>query len=474
MSLLAVGSVLEGKHEYEIVDGNLLTNPAQELLEIIGKKKPSALGMTVMPGPQLNQAVPLTKEIKRRFPDLPIIWGGYFPTQHSHVVLESGYVDYVVHSQGELTLLELLDVLKNGGDVSTIDGLSRREVHRITKNPSRPLCPIEEFPPFPYHRVKMEKYIRNNYLGSRTTDHNSSFGCPFACNFCAIVSMSNRRWFSEPPERTATTFKLLRDRYGVNAILFHDMDFFISEPRVAEFCDRIKNYGMNWWALGRVDELHGYKDSTWQLMKQSGLKMVFCGAESGSDEMLQRMNKGGKASTQLSLELALKMKSYGIIPEYSFVLGNPPDPELDVETTINFIRKLKKLNPATEIILYAYTPVPLDAGEGDLYERAKAAGFTFPTTLDDWVLGTWQKFALRREPDTPWCDGKIYKKVRNFERVVNAYYPTTTDMKLTGVRKTILKTFGGWRYHLHFYDYPIELQVLQKLFSYQRPETTGF
>ena len=156
------------------------------------------------------------------------------------------------------------------------------------------------------------------------------------------------------------------------------------------------------------------------------------------------------------------------------LLGNPPDPELDVELTTNFIRRLKKVNPATEIILYTYTPVPQNASGTGLPEHAKAAGFKFPTTLDDWVGDTWQTFALRREPDTPWCDRNIYRQLRNFERVVNAYYPTTTDMKLTRVRKGILKAFGGWRYHLRFYNYPVELRVLQKVFSYQRLDTTGF
>ena len=62
----------------------------------------------------------------------------------------------------------------------------------------------------------------------------------------------------------------------------------------------------------------------------------------------------------------------------------------------------------------------------------------------------------------------------DFEAVINAYYPTTTDMKLTGLRRNVLKAIGGWRYHLKFYDYPLELRALQKLFAYQRPETTGF
>ena len=474
ISLLALGAVLEGQYDYEIVDGNLLTDHANQLIRILQEKKASALGMTVMPGPQLNQAVPLAKKIKAAMPSLPIIWGGYFPTQHYEVVLESGYVDYVVISQGELTLLELLGVLDNGGDLSAVQGLAFKNNGHVQKNPPRRLTSIEELPMLPYQRVNMDKYIHNNYLGTRTIAHNSSFGCPFACNFCAIVSMTNRGWLPESGERTASTFRLLRDRYGVNAVQFHDMDFFISEKRVVDFAERIKDYGMTWWALGRVDELCRYKDSTWQLMKRSGLKMIFCGAESGSDEMLERMNKGGQASTKLTLDLALKMKSYGIIPEYSFVLGNPPEPERDTEITFEFIRKLKKLNPATELILYTYTPVPMDAGGGDLFERAIEAGFKFPTTLEEWTQGLWREFALRREPDTPWLDNNMYRKVRNFERVINAYYPTTTDLKQTDLHRAILKTLGGWRYHLKFYNYPLELRALQRLFAYQRPETIGF
>jgi radical SAM superfamily enzyme YgiQ (UPF0313 family) len=474
MSLLALGAVLEGKVDYEIVDGNFLTDHTHQLIRLLQEKKATALGMTVMPGPQLNQAVPLAKAVKQALPDLPIIWGGYFPTQHGDVILESGFIDYVVRSQGELTLLELMETIQRGGDLSAIQGLSYRLNGKIIDNPPRKLMPIEQFPVFPYDKVEVKNYLQNNYVGTRTIDYNSSFGCPFACNFCAIVSMTNRGWLPEPPERMAATIKMLRDNHGVNAVQFHDMDFFISERRVADFCDRIKDYGMTWWALGRIDELSRYKDSTWKLMKQSGLKMIFCGAETGSDEMLARMNKGGQASTQLTLDLAVKMKSYGIIPEYSFVLGNPPEPERDIEITFNFIRKLKELNPATELILYTYTPVPMDAGGGNLYENAVAAGFEFPATLEDWVRPPWNEFALRRRPKTPWLDNSIYTKVRNFERVINAYYPTTTDMKLTGLRKTMLKTFGSWRYHLKFYEYPLELRALQRLFAYQRPETTGF
>ncbi|NJN95712.1 MAG: hypothetical protein HC875_17165 [Anaerolineales bacterium] len=274
MSLLALGAALEDKYPYEIVDGNLMTDHANQLIDLLKAKKATALGMTVMPGPQLNQAVGLAKTVKTALPDLPMIWGGYFPTQHSDIVLESGYVDFTVRSQGELTLLELLNVLRDGGSLAGINGLSYREGDRIINTAPRVLTPLDQFPVFPYHRIPVEKYIQTNYVGSRTLDQNSSFGCPFACNFCAIVSMTNRGWLPESAERMAGTLKMLNQKYGVNAAQFHDMDFFISERRVAEFCERIKDDGLNWWALGRIDELSRYQESTWKLMKQSGLKMI--------------------------------------------------------------------------------------------------------------------------------------------------------------------------------------------------------
>jgi radical SAM superfamily enzyme YgiQ (UPF0313 family) len=75
--------------------------------------------------------------------------------------------------------------------------------------------------------------------------------------------------------------------------------------------------------------------------------------------------------------MARVMQEWDIIPEFSFVMGNPPDPEGDIRQTIEFIRKIKRINPQSEIIMYLYTPVPL---AGDLYENAKTAGFAFPQT----------------------------------------------------------------------------------------------
>jgi len=206
-------------------------------------------------------------------------------------------------------------------------------------------------------------------------------------------------------------------------------------------------------------------------MARSGLAMVFSGAESGTDEALARMNKGGKASASLTLELARRMREHNVVPEFSFVLGSPPDPLADVASTFEFIRRIKAVNPATEIILYAYTPVPLD---GRLYTEARQHGFAFPETLEEWASPTWEQLSMRRGDGIPWLDGEVRRRIRNFERVINAYYPTTTDMRLTAWRRAALKAVSAWRYALKMYGAPYELRAMQRLMRYQRPETTGF
>ena len=64
--------------------------------------------------------------------------------------------------------------------------------------------------------------------------------------------------------------------------------------------------------------------------------------------------------------------------------------------------------------------------------------------------------------------------MRDFELVLNAYYPTSTDARLTGARRALLRAASAWRYHGRVYQLPLELRALQKVVHYQRPETSGF
>lgn len=472
MSLMAISAVIADDYDTVFIDGNLIDDPAAAIIDAAQRTGAKLLAVTVMPGPQIRQAVPVCKQVKATLPDLQIVWGGYFPSNHTETVVNSDFVDYVIVGQGEAPFRKLVDTLYHGGALDDVPSLAYNDGGTLQQTLRAPYLPLDNLPWYPYERLDMPRYLGSSYLGQRVASHHSSFGCPFDCNFCAITALAKKRWLAESAARVGDITTYLHDTYGIDGMEFHDMDFFVHESRTAEIADRLKPLNIRWWGLGRIDTLMGYSDATWQKLADSGCVMIFMGAESGSDETLKQMNKGGKSSTELTLAIVERMKRFGIVPELSFVMGNPPDPAGDVENTIQFIRKVKGINPATELILYIYTPVPQEGSV--MTQAAYDAGFTFPETLEQWASEEWINKSLRRDPGTPWFTRNIRRRVRDFEAVVNAYYPTVTDMGLSDGMRSVLRAVGGLRYHSKVYAFPFELKAAQRVIHYRRPETTGF
>lgn len=472
MSLLSIAAMLGDDYDFELIDGNLIADPASHIIERAGATGAQLIGVTVMPGPQLQQAVAICKRVKAALPGVTILWGGYFPSHHYQICLESGFVDYAIVGQGEVAFRRFVDAFYNGGSMQDVPSLAYCADGAVQLTPKAPIAPLENLPRYPYEKIDVEPYIGTSILGTRVGSHHTSWGCPFACNFCAVVPLAKRRWSAESPQRVAETLAYLQQNYSINGMEFHDMDFFVNEDRTAEIAERMIGMGIRWWGLGRVDTLMTYNDNTLRKMADSGLHMVFMGAESGDDETLKLMNKGGKSGAAQTLAIVERLKHFGIVPELSFVLGTPPDPVASVESTVHFIRKVKQANPDTELVLYLYTPVA--EFESPLMQEAIAQGFKFPQSLEEWASSEWAEKSLRRNPGTPWSKDPIRRKIRNFETVVNAFYPTSTDVRLRGAMRTLLRAMGGWRYKLEFYAAPYELKMLQRVVHYRRPETTGF
>ena len=472
MSVLSLAAVLEGKHDYAIVDGNTSAHPLDELRSHLGDQA-DILAMTVMPGRQVKQAVEFSRAIKAEFPAVSIVWGGYFPTMYPDVCIAASFVDFILRGHSEIAFVRLVEAIASGSDWRNKAGLSWRDssTGESHQNPLGPVPDLNTLPDYPYHRIDMESYVLDTFLGSRTISHHASYGCPFTCNFCGVVSMVNGLYSAQDPETLERSVAALVQTYDANAVQFYDNNFFVSESRIAEICERLKKYDIAWWAYGRVDTLMKYKDRTWALMRDSGLKMVYLGVEAGSDETLDRMNKGGRQTADLGLEIAQRMQSHGIVPEMSFVIGCPPEAEEDIERTFQYIRRIKQVNAAAEIILYPYTPVPV---EGELFDSAKSFGFTYPDTVEEWAEPRWIQFSERTTAALPWLTPAVQRKIGDFQRVLHAAYPTGTDPKLTGARRALLRLAGMWRYRLRFYRYPLELKVLARIMPHKRPEVTGF
>src|SRR5690242_9466369 len=210
---------------------------------------------------------------------------------------------------------------------------------------------------------------------------------------------------------------------------------------------------MIWWGEGRIDTMDKYSDGSLSLMRRSGCKMIFFGAETGNDQVLKRMHKGGKQSGEQIRRFAARMKKFDIVPEYSFVLGTPaPTPEKvmeQIDFDINFIREIKTINPRTEIVIYLYSPVPTEGSE--LYKATRANGFEFPQELEDWISPRWESFDIRKNPLTRWLTPEMVNKIKDFASVLNGYSPTISDLRLTGIKRRAIRTLAAIRYTTRLY-----------------------
>ncbi|HTF72707.1 MAG TPA: cobalamin B12-binding domain-containing protein, partial [Edaphobacter sp.] len=134
LAVLALAAALEGKEEYEIVDGNLEENATERILQLIDQHNVEVLGVSAMPGPQMVAAMETSREIRRLRPEVPICWGGYFPSIYPDAALNARYVDYVVRGQGEDTLLELLQALRGHRGFETIKGLLYKDLFGLRRD----------------------------------------------------------------------------------------------------------------------------------------------------------------------------------------------------------------------------------------------------------------------------------------------------------------------------------------------------
>jgi radical SAM superfamily enzyme YgiQ (UPF0313 family) len=464
LSILAIAAMVEGKEEYAIIDGNVEDDPRVSIERLMRETPARLFAVTVMPGPQTVAAVPICRWFKEKWPNTPIVWGGYFPSLYADTCLNAKYVDLVVRGQGEETFVELLEALDGSRNFATIRGLSYRDAFGLhVHNEERILRSPGDFPAMPYHRLDPNLYLRPTFLGSRTTVYQSSIGCPYQCNFCGVVGFSGSREKMESPERTVATLARLQRDYGVNAVQFYDNNFFLREDHTRELAERMTSLGMNWWCEGRVDAILRYSDETFRKLRESGCVMIFFGVESGSNRKLKEMKK--EITAEQSLELAARIRRFDIVPEFSLIFGDPSDSVADFDETVAFARQVKRINPAVEIIVQTYVPVPQRRGE--MYGNLDK--FEFPSTPEEWATERWYNFAIRKDPELRWLPPELRRKIRGFETVMNARWPTIQDWRLPAWGRWMLKAMGSWRYAAGAFDNPVELRWMQKWLRLRQP-----
>jgi radical SAM superfamily enzyme YgiQ (UPF0313 family) len=252
---------------------------------IRGMSKPYIFGFSVLTA-AFKSALNLSGELKRRYPDSVILFGGIHPTAAPDEVLSYSHVDAVMRGEGERPLVEFYRRIKEGRDVTGIDNLSYRANGGIVHNKRTfMLDDLNGYPPFPYHLFDPKKYDLGFVIGSR--------GCPYQCIFCSNRVTTGRRYRYRDAASVADELHMLCHHYHKRFVLFLDDNFLVSRERVYRLIDEIKKRGLhkrmtfNFQARGDGVDSVILKD-----LYDAGFRSIFFGMETASEAVMKTIKKG--------------------------------------------------------------------------------------------------------------------------------------------------------------------------------------
>lgn len=382
LGLLAVGSALDrDRYRVEIVDARLEPDPHRSLLAALDGA--FCLGIGVLTGAPIHDALAASRAAKARFPRLPVVWGGWHPSLFPTATLDEPSVDATVSGQGELAFAEILDRLAQGAGARGLDGIpgvaSRDAAGAVVTGPPRGLTALDDLPALDYGLIPVERYFAAK--AAKQLDYVASAGCPFRCAFCADPFVYRRRWSGLAPERVGADVERLARRYAFTELAFQDETFFTYRQHAVGIAEQFLSRGLRfaWTATLRADQAERLSDEMLAICVRSGLRRVMIGVESGSQEMLERMVKD--ITVDQVLAAAARCVRHGIGAIFPFIVGFPDETERSVDESLALALRLRAMSPDFETPIFFYKPYPGSRLTAEIVRQ----GYRLPETLAEWA-----------------------------------------------------------------------------------------
>lgn len=269
-----------------------------------------------------------------------VILCGSDASDHAKAYLEVG-ADFVLLGEGEEILLELLAVVNGRSALpfSQILGLAYKDGDQIYQNPRRPvLTGIDDLPLPAWDLVDVEKYRRIwlDRHGYYSMNMVTTRGCPYHCNWCA-KPIWGQRYNARSPHSVAAEMRWLQDSYQPDHIWFADDIMGLKPGWWSEFANEVAGQGVHlpFKCLSRADLIVRQVDNVVAL-KQAGCDIIWLGAESGSQKILDAMEKGTTV-TQIR-QAAAQLQEAGIKVGFFLQFGYPGETRADIEQTLQLVR----------------------------------------------------------------------------------------------------------------------------------------
>ncbi|MEM3010245.1 MAG: radical SAM protein [Candidatus Bathyarchaeia archaeon] len=342
LGILYLAAVLEKEGvETSILDQAPEGYGLEETVKWVEKENPDVLGFSTLASSGRTAAL-IAKEVKKRNPNILIVFGNYYATFNAERILKKyPWVDISVRGEAETTVLDMVKSLKNKANLKKVLGLTFRYGNKIVSTPDRPLIKNVDTIPFP-RREMLDIEYHSILAGAvaapkKFTSVLSSRGCVFRCRFCGCQRFARGVWRPRSVENTLEELRLIASQ-GYKQFLFVDDSFTLNPKRVIKLCQKMRQekFDMEWICESRVDQC------SYEIVREmvkAGCKIIYFGIESANQRILNYYNK---QTTPEQTKTAVKnARKAGIdVIVGSFIVGAPDETRSEIANTLRFAETL--------------------------------------------------------------------------------------------------------------------------------------
>jgi anaerobic magnesium-protoporphyrin IX monomethyl ester cyclase len=423
LGLLYISSYLEQNAiEHEVFDSTFSSMEAQ--MAFIENYKPDCIGIYVNLMTKVN-VVKIITSVKNnpKLNKVPIILGGPEVRNHIDRFLMNG-ADVIVLGEGEVSFHEVITSLQNKTDLLPVKGIAfKNQFNEIIQTGEREKIKDIDVLGFPNRKkVNLQLYLDawKKRHGKNAISISTMRGCPYTCKWCsrAVYGLSYRR---RSPEKVVEEMLFIQQTYQPDTLWFVDDVFTVSHKWLEKFAELIvaNNIQLPFECITRADRLN---EEVLQLLQKSGCFRVWIGAESGSQKIIDAMDR--RVDVEQVRSMIQLAKKYQIETGTFIMLGYPGENEQDIEETIHH---LKVSNPDYFTITVAY---PIKGTE--LYTEVEPVF----TTQNDWATTTDRDIKFKRTYPESYYRFAVSRVVNE----VNYYKHAQIKFKI----KSMLAKSGMW------------------------------
>lgn len=360
----------------------------------------------------------LAKKIK---PNAKIIAGNMVSTANPELLLQNSQVDICVIDEGEETVRELMQRIKDSSDIDGVKGIAYKKNNQIfTTNPRERLKDLDTLPFPAWDLFAMETYLNNpihTEYGRRSINVSTVRGCPFQCVYCSRPF--GRQVYMRSPANLVLEIKELKRRYRIEYIGFTDDLFMVNRKWVEDVCESFISEKLNiaWGASARVNLVDL---GLLRKMRKAGCATLGFGFESGSQKILDNMQKG--VTVEQAEKAIAATRKCGITIDGAFMIGMIGETEETVEETVRFIKK-------TGLALYRFlytTPYP----KTPLFEMAKKM-HKIPQDEDKYVSALSEMYSTLLVNLTEMTDERLKDLKQRAEKRIKENFSLKTKLEIS-------------------------------------------